>query len=874
MGPRVDGPSAEPLGRLLATKLAPPPPRPLRVARRRLTDQLDKGLDQPLILVAAPAGFGKTTLVADWLATSTRRPSSIAWLALDEADNDPARFWRYVIGAIQSAHNSVGATALALLRVAGSAAPEQLVDELVPDLAALEEPLLLVLDDYHVITAPAVHRGLSYFLDRLPPTVRLIVSTRSDPLFPLARLRARAHVTEIRARDLRFTADESAAFLADVMGLPLSRDQVAVLETRTEGWAAGLQLAGLSLQGRADDADRAAFVDAFGGSHRFVVDYLVDEVLLRQPERVGSFLLRTSILDRLSGPLCEAVTGEPDSQALLEDVERANLFLIPLDDERRWYRYHHLFADVLRHRLRAQLPDQAQLLHRRASAWCSANGLGQHAVEHALAAGDWQSSSELIDSQLWQLHARGERETVRRWLLQIPEDARQELPLVRISLGHSWLSAGEFDKAAGIVESLHDLAAADGETVARALLLEANLANQRGDPARTIACAERALTLLPTDSLRTRASAAVLLESAYLARGDLRAAERVFAETQPTPDQLVIDWLLRSDRAVLDALRGRLHDAALTHRAILREIGDLPVVYAVEQHYRLAVLHCEWSELGEAEQSANEALARADRAHAAVFVPRIQLVRAQLAMARGDLSLASQCIGLAEAAAERIGNVVQRRWACAMRARVDLLRQDLAAASAWASLVSGAEDLDAIEREPEALALARVDLARGDARQALVTLTAVLDRALATGCESSVIRAVVGRAATLAASGHVERALAALEDALRRAEPGGFRRVFLDDGPALTPLLRRTSSPLGRSLLATLERSSSGSLVSAREQEVLVLVAQGLSNRDIAERLVVTPNTVKAHLRHLGTKLGTSSRTQLLAAARQSGLLP
>jgi LuxR family maltose regulon positive regulatory protein len=424
------------------------------------------------------------------------------------------------------------------------------------------------------------------------------------------------------------------------------------------------------------------------------------------------------------------------------------------------------------------------------------------------------------------------------------------------------------------VESLQDIGDADGETVARALLLEANLANQRGDPVRTIACAERALTLLPADSPRTRASAAVLLESAYLARGDLRAAERVFAETQPTADQLVIDWLLRSDRAVLDALRGHLHDAARMHRAILHEIGDLPVVYAVEQRYRLAVLHFEWNELDEAEQLADEALTRAERAHAAVFVPRIQLVRAQLAMARGDLSFASQCIELAEAAAERIGNAVQRGWALALRARWHVLRQDLAAAEAWAAGVRLAKDLYAIEHEPEALALARVELARGDTRLALVTLSHVLDRAEATGCEWSAVRALVGRAVALAASGYAERALAALDDALRRAEPGGFRRVFLDDASVLAPLLRRARSPLAASLLGSLERPAAAALVSAREQEVLVLVAQGLSNRDIAERLVVTPNTVKAHLRHLGTKLGTSSRTQLLARARQSGLLP
>jgi len=684
-------------------------------------------------------------------------------------------------------------------------------------------------------------------------------------------------VTEVRAVDLRFTAEETAEFLADVMGLELTPDQLAVLGARTEGWVAGLQLAGLSLQRQAGDTERAAFVRAFGGSNRFVVDYLVDEVLARQPERIGAFLLRTSILERLSGPLCQAVTGEADSQTLLETIERANLFLVPLDEQRRWYRYHHLFGDVLRHRLSHQSPDLVPELHHRASAWCAENGLDQAAIEHALAARDWATAARLIDSVLWVLHARGERETVRRWLLEVPENARKQFPLLQLSLGHAWLSAGEFDKAANVLREVQDATEPNTETTARALLLEANLAVQRGDPSRAIACAERARSLLAKDDPRSHSSAAVLLESAYLVRGDLHAAERIFAEARPAPEQPVVSWLLRSDRAVLDALRGRLHDAARRHREVLREVGDLPVVYAIEQHWRLATLHLEWNELDAADEHLAAALARIDRAHADVFLARIQQTRAQLSLARGDLANAAAALDAAELAAERVGNLLHMRWTKAQRARLQLLHGDLAAAEQWVAALAGASDLDTIEREPEALVVARVDLARGQPNATLRTVRRVIERADTAGCEASAIRALVIQALAHAAGGDVRRAVVSLEDALRRGEPGGFRRVFLDEGQALVPLLRqaRSAGPVQvATLLAALDTRAKPSPVSAREQEVLVLVAEGLSNREIADRLVVTPNTVKAHVRHLGTKLGASSRTQLLARARSSGLLP
>jgi LuxR family transcriptional regulator, maltose regulon positive regulatory protein len=871
-------------GPLLPGKLAPPTARPRLVPRRRLLERLEAGLDGPLTLLVAPAGFGKTTLLAAWLASSARHGRDVAWLALDPADNDPARFWRYLIAAIQAVRPSVGRSALALLHLPRPDCSDTLVGELVGDLAAEAAPLVLVLDDYHTLEAPEVHAGLAALLKHLPPQVHLVLSSRGDPPLPIASLRARGRLTEVRAPDLRFTPPETAAFLADVMGLDLSAAEVDVLEAHTEGWVAGLQLAALSLQARSGPGERAAFVAGFGGSHRFVLDYLVEEILQHQPERVGAFLRQTSILERLSGPLCAAVTGEPDSQALLEEIERANLFLVPLDEERRWYRYHHLFAGALRHQLAREAPGSIPELHRRASAWCAAQGLGRAAVEHALAAEDWPAAARLIDAMIGVLHARGERETVRRWLQQIPQSVQRQFPLLVVSAGQAWLHAGEFDRAAEAAREARAAAEPSSPAFARALLLEANLAVQRGQPTRAVACAEQARALLPADDVRGHASATVLLVGGSLACGDLRTAERVLAQARPPADQPAVDWLLRTDRGVLDALRGRLPRAAEQHRALLQELGDLPVVYAVEQRWRLALIHLERDELDQAERYLDEALGGVERAHGQVFLARIHLARARLLSARGDLAAATAALDAAESAAWRVGSELHQRWVQAGRAALRLRTGDVAGAERWAATVRGADDLvTSVEREPEALVLARVELARRRPETALRLLAPILRRADAAGAEASAIAALVLEALAHEARGAPDLATASLAAALRRARPGGFRRVFLElgDGQALVPLLRRArggAPELAASLLTALEagagKTSAGPApVSAREREVLALLAEGLGTRQIAERLIVAPNTVKAHVHHLGTKLGASGRLQLVARAREAGLV-
>src|SRR5438132_8928876 len=524
---------------ILATKLYLPRLRPNVVSRPRLLERLNEGLHRKLTLISAPAGFGKTTLVSEWVEGIDR---PIAWLSLDEGENDPARFLAYLVAALQTIAAHIGEGVLGVLQSPQPPPPEAILTALLNEITTLPDHFVLVLDDYHVIDAKPVDMALTYLVEHLPPQMHLVIATREDPQLPLARLRARSHLTEVRAADLRFTASEAAEFLTQVMGLSLSAADIAALEDHTEGWIAGLQLAALSMQGH---QDVSGFIRAFAGNHRYIVDYLVEEVLQRQPEGVRSFLLQTAILDRLSGSLCDAVTGQEEGNARLEALERGNFFVVPLDDKRHWYRYHHLFAEVLSAHLMAEQPDQVSTLHRRASAWYEQHGEVSDAIRHALAAADFARAADLVELGVLAMLRSRQEATLLGWLKALPDELVHCRPVLSVDYAGALLASGQLEGVEGRLRDaerwldttaeMRGLASAPatamvvvdeeefGHLPATIAIARAGLALTRGDVQGTVTYARRALDLAPEDAHLTRGSAAALLGLASWTSGDLEA---------------------------------------------------------------------------------------------------------------------------------------------------------------------------------------------------------------------------------------------------------------------------------------------------------------------------------------------------------------
>ena len=609
---RVDPPSRGPPGEpLLATKLHIPPPRPNLVARPRLLERLDQGLATRLILLSAPAGFGKTTLLSAWLAGS---PSSASWVSLDAGDNDPVRFLNYLISALRTTELEVGEVALQLLRSPQPASIASVLTLLINELATLAEDVVAVLDDYHLIDTPAVHDIIAFLLEHLPPPpggMHLVIATRVDPPLPLARLRARGHLSEIREADLRFTIEETAAFLNQTMGLRLSVEDIAALEARTEGWVAGLQLAGLSLHGLARD-DIAGFIEAFAGTHHYIVDYLVEEVLSRQPEAVQSFLLQTSILERMSGPLCDALTQRADGQAMLERLEKANLFLVPLDKQRRWYRYHHLLADVMRQQLKASEPGLVPELHRRASRWHEQNGDTDESIQHALAARDWTRAASLMDEVSYEAWLNGEIVKLQGWVKALPESVSSMYP--RLAIYYAWAAVvtGRYDESekdlAQIEPAIQDNPALQVDWLA----VQVFLARAKGHQGRAIALAQKALELPETGNLVSRSLLALGLTIACWDVGRIQETLAAAKEAIRLAEQAG-NW---HARAIMLAFFG-LAQAALGNLRLALEIYQ----QAVRQQpgvpnwtgggfaqVCLAALYYEWDELDRAIEYARAGL--------------------------------------------------------------------------------------------------------------------------------------------------------------------------------------------------------------------------------------------------------------------------
>jgi LuxR family maltose regulon positive regulatory protein len=898
-------------GPLLETKLHVPRWRRGLVARPRLSERLSRGAESALTLVSAPAGFGKTTLLAEWLAVVAADGRSVAWLSLDQRDNDPALFWTYLVAALNAGVPAVGAGALALLQ------PTQPLNEaglvaLLNDLDAISNDVVLVLDDYHVIDARDVQDGMAFLLEHLPPQIHLVIASRADPPLPLARLRGRGELAEIRAADLRFTPGEAAAYLNGVMGLALTGADVAALEGRTEGWIAALQLAALSMQGR---EDTAAFIDGFTGDDRYIVDFLAEEVLQRQPGHVQHFLLQTSILDRLNGPLCDAVTGQDGGKAKLTALERGNLFLVPLDDRRHWYRYHQLFADVLHARLRDEQPDDVPGLHRRASGWHEQNGEPSEAIRHALAAGDFERAADLIELAIPAMLRVRREAAVLGWLELLPDEVVRVRPVLSVGFAGALLAGGVFegvearlrdaegwlDGATGIRRGSHAPAAEmvvvdDAEfrrLPAEIELYRAAQALARGDGPGTVRHARRALELSPADDHLGRASAAALLGLASWASGDLDAGQSGYAECMEglrRAGHIADTFGCAIALADIRRTQGHLGEAMRTYEQALQRAPQPggPVLRGTADMYvGMSEVHRERDDLPAATQQLLRSQDLGEHAGLPQNRYRWRVAMARIREAEGDLGGALDLLNEAERlyVGDFFPNV---RPVPALRARVRVARGELGEALGWARErgLSVADDLSYL-REFEHITLARVLLARYTderAERSTQEATRLLERLLRAAEEGqrtgSVIEILVLQALARQARGDIPAALASLRRAVMLAEPEGYVRIFSDEGPPMASLLRaaakqRIAPGYVRLLLAAVTKTGGGTPasqgliepLSERELDVLRLLRTDLSGPDIARELVVSLNTVRTHTKNIYAKLGVNNR---LAAVRRA----
>jgi LuxR family maltose regulon positive regulatory protein len=868
-------------------------------------------------LISAPAGAGKTSALRAWLA---QHDTSIAWLSLDPEDNDPARFWAYVIAALQRLQPGLAENTHAALQTQEQQPQpiESVLTVLLNELVAFPENgstqagtghpsrgagVTLVLDDYHVIDNPAIHAGIAFLLDHLPTHLHVLIASRSDPPLPLARRRASNQLCEIRFEDLRFTAEEVALFLNQIMDLQLASEDVAALTDRTEGWIAGLQLAALSLQGRDAQAKRQ-FVAAFSGSQRYILDYLVEEVLNRQPEHTQQFLLHTSVLEYMLGSLCNTLTGHDDGQAMLEALERTNLFVLPMDEDRRWYRYHHLFAEVLRLRLQRADPDLVPMLHRKAAIWYQANDLIDDAMHHALEEGDSEWIADLIEQYLEETLHRGEGETLRRWLAAVPAEVVRKRPRLLLAQALVALNVGHLDQAETLLNEIAHTAPSEPYTPtigspasmfanipAARELLRASLAGLRGDVEQSIEATQRALRFLNENEHGARVSVHWNTALADWMRGRLAEAEHAYQDLYAEGKAAGEPHAALGANALLARVRrarGCLGEALHSYQeglAFATRAGASATPTVAMAYVGMAEVFYQRNQLDQALR------------HATTAVPLGQQLVSMLTAATGLATLAwtRQALGdplAARAAIEEAYRLIPADQVAALhnpvpaeRARLVLAQGDLQAAVDWVT-ARRLRDTDEFcyPHERDYLVFARVLLAQNAPDRALRLLQRLAAAAESEGRIESVIEARSLAALAFAALGERALAQAALREALALARPEGYVRIFADEGAPMAALLRQVSDEL-RSYAAQVLVAIEGPAapyepptaliepLTERELEVLRALAAGQSNRAIAQQLYLSVATVKVHLKHIYGKLAVNSRIEALARARELNLL-
>lgn len=824
-------------------------------------------------MISAPAGYGKTTLVIEWLHSIQTK---FAWLSLDEHDNDPRRFIDYLLAALQQIQAGIGQGAEAMLQSPQPPPSEAVLTVLLNDVARLSEPFILILDDYHVIHTPPIHQQLNFLLEHQPPQMHMVVITREDPLLALPRLRARGQLIEIRQDDLRFSTGECADFLQQVMELRLSFDDIRALERRTEGWIAGLQMAALSMH---DHEDIPGFIRDFTGSNRFILDYLMDEVFERQTPDLKDFLLKTSILERLSAPLCNLVAETASSQVMLLRLERANLFTIPLEQSRTWYRYHRLFQELLNHRLRLSDIKEAEL-HIRASQWYEENGSNAEAVWHALAAQDWARAARLIGTVNQTMLKHGEAVTLLTWCERLPREvvfSNRQLCMV-----HAWaaLMTSRFDVAAALLEQAECMAEPGSTFLGEVASAQAFLARSMRDSTRMIEKSRQALALLPEGDQTTRGIIAMNLGLAYWHDGQLAEAESVLLQACDLCSKTGNQFALLTAQLFLVkvcASRGKLHRAAEMAEALIRNGGQNPILLLA--HGDLAEIHQEWNHLQKAREHSEQVFALSQRSGNVEFIQASYLRRATLAHALGNDDEAIAALNEADARARDFPAVIRSRGA-ALGVQIALARNDPQMLAYWESQIHADVDSHSFYRFM-GLTRPRLLIARGKKAEASKELETIYKTALRSEWGYGMI--VVRILQSLAAQNE-ENALAFISDALHLGRPENFIRSFVDAGSRIIPILQKAARRgietryVGEILAAMGEKVKStgtgaAESLSEREVEVLRLVMAGLSNREIAAKLFISAGTAKTHIHHLCGKLGVRNRTEAAIKAKELDLV-